>query len=398
MISAEQSPPILLFNDNKNGSLNPFLEAEVENQPFSEPAPTESVRRVHHEADEPFVIELRPSESFETLIVNQVHTQNLTSFFSFMRSNKNKPILAAGEKVIQTMEKKFNEKMNAGAIQSLASEFSLETCCCRGGELPGYCSFCQEQVAASHMYVSTEGKCEVVSQEEVKNRRLFERAKESSKRILSFAGKSIDVFPMFVHTCYEAEICDECSNALRHYRWKKEYQKDNLLAEKMTIVEMYNQLYSQWSLLKYYCEKHLTICRKMKRCRSEKVVASFKESTKNFRKQLSIVRKESDQMDYYGQSTANSTLGSLQLEISHFTHRSCSLMQEKVSTANEDLKLFLEMERKVMEKEPPALTEIDLNSTKKKLIPLPLPCLPQVKKKSVLTAAGPINWIGSLFW
>lgn len=73
-------------------------------------------------------------------------------------------------------------------------------------------------------------------------------------------------------------------------------------------------------------------------------------------------------------------------------------MQEKVSTANEDLKLFLEMERKVMEKEPPALTEIDLNSTKKKLIPLPLPCLPQVKKKSVLTAAGPINWIGSLFW
>uniref|UniRef100_A0A914XZU2 Uncharacterized protein n=1 Tax=Panagrolaimus superbus TaxID=310955 RepID=A0A914XZU2_9BILA len=159
MISSDHhtSPPPLLpilFDDNKR-----FLSAieeeeaeglEADRQAFSEPAPTDSIRRVHHEADEPFVIELRPSESVEKLIVNQIHTNNLTSLFSFMRQKKNKPIYVAGENVIQTMEKKFNENMNSGIIRSLASEFPTKSCCCRA-ELPGYCSFCQKHLAISHM-------------------------------------------------------------------------------------------------------------------------------------------------------------------------------------------------------------------------------------------------------
>uniref|UniRef100_A0AC34G7R7 Uncharacterized protein n=1 Tax=Panagrolaimus sp. ES5 TaxID=591445 RepID=A0AC34G7R7_9BILA len=297
MTSSDLSPPLpllpILFDDNKRflSAIEEEAEVEADHQAFSEPAPTDSVRRVHHEADDPFVIELRPSESVEKLVVNQLQTNNLTSLFTFMRQSKHKPIYDNGEKVIQTMEKKFNENMNSGIIRSLAAEFSTESCCCRA-DLPGYCSFCQKHLAVFHLYVSTKGKCQIVSYEEAQNRRFLERAKESTKRILSFAGKTIDVFPLFTHTCYEAEICEECSNALRHYRWKKEYEKDNFLAEKMTVVEMYNQLYSQWSLLKHYCEKHLTICRKMKRSRNKTVIASFTESNKNFRKQLAFVRKE----------------------------------------------------------------------------------------------------------
>ena len=76
------------------------------------------------------------------------------------------------------------------------------------------------------------------------------------------------------------------------YRFGKEQERDNALAMKMTIVDMYDHLYAEWSLLKHYCEKHLSICRKMKRNRTKHVVAAYEESNIRFRNQLSVVRKE----------------------------------------------------------------------------------------------------------
>ena len=82
-------------------------------------APCDTVNRVHNDEDEPFVIELRPCESAETLVIDELHYHSHTSLFGFMRDRKIMPIYALGEAIIQKIENKFNENLQRGFFQAL---------------------------------------------------------------------------------------------------------------------------------------------------------------------------------------------------------------------------------------------------------------------------------------
>uniref|UniRef100_A0AC34QWV2 Uncharacterized protein n=1 Tax=Panagrolaimus sp. JU765 TaxID=591449 RepID=A0AC34QWV2_9BILA len=302
--------------------------------------------------EEPFVIELKQAESLENLIVEPSNFTSKTSEFMFFRNELVKPLKLKGSHILQNLTKKYKEETQRSKFRKVMSEIPTNCCCHKKTMMK--CFQCKNSPIFKQIQVFYENSSlDSTTTSTIDENKIclnFTESNLSNHKVSDSLSKLFDAKNNgdAENSNFHLPICDECFRFLALFYLSKKHEKELENVEKIPMMNLYNELFAEWSMLKHFCEKHLALSRQMMRNRNYEIENAFGRSKADFARQRTRVREIGDKLNYYGELSPNTQLGTLEISISAFAWKSCALMQEKISRANDEVSQFLMMEKKVM--------------------------------------------------